>query len=388
MSKRLKTSQQQKPNTNFNNKKIKSSKEGTSTSNMINIGDELSKSSSGKSLATPCKEILITAGTYERLLYGITGKWNAKHDKIDLMPIFILPAHTGCIKTISIGGRYLATGSTDETIKIYDIKKLREMGSLHHHSGTITCVKFHGQPHLLTTSEDGTISILRSKDWEVLKTLKGHKSTVNSFDVHPSGKMALSVSKDRLAIVWNLMNGRKASKTKLYREGEIVQWSPEGDAYAIVTGNEIYLYKTADAAVYSVIKHTHSITSIKYIKDSSSSSPEDLLVVGSQSKLITVYKADKSGTLVKSWVAHENRIKDVSTIEISDPSSELKSKRILVTASSDGKIKVWDFDSIINSNNDGEKRIDSEEDQYEPLGLYDADCRLTVVNASSNITGK
>ena len=40
---------------------------------------------------------------------------------------------------------------------------------------------------------------------------------VNSFAVHPSGKLALSVAKDRIAIVWNLLTGRKASKTKLHK---------------------------------------------------------------------------------------------------------------------------------------------------------------------------
>jgi len=36
---------------------------------------------------------------------------------LKLDPIFAFPAHIGCIKTVSVGGKFLASGSTDEVIK-------------------------------------------------------------------------------------------------------------------------------------------------------------------------------------------------------------------------------------------------------------------------------
>lgn len=41
------------------------------------------------------------------------------------------------------------------------------------------------------------------------------RGRVNSLAIHPSGKIALSVSADKSAIVWNLMTARKASQNKL-----------------------------------------------------------------------------------------------------------------------------------------------------------------------------
>lgn len=92
-----------------------------------------------------------------------------------MTPIFIIPAHTGCIRTVSIGGHFLASGSSDEIIRLYDVKKRKEYGSLGgHHSGDITDIQFHGK-YMLSASDDHSINLWRTKDWEFLKTLKGHK---------------------------------------------------------------------------------------------------------------------------------------------------------------------------------------------------------------------
>lgn len=135
-----------------------------------------------------------------------------------MAPIFIVPAHTGLIRTVGIGGHYLASGSTDEIIRLYDIKKRKEYGSLGgHHQGDITDIKFYGK-YMLTASDDHSICLWRTKDWEYLKTLKGHKGRVNSMAIHQSGKIALSVSADRTVVVWNLMTAKRASANKLYGE--------------------------------------------------------------------------------------------------------------------------------------------------------------------------
>jgi len=41
--------------------------------------------------------------------------------------------------------------------------------------GSITSLQFQDRTHLLSASDDGTICIWRTSDWECLKILKGHK---------------------------------------------------------------------------------------------------------------------------------------------------------------------------------------------------------------------
>jgi WD40 repeat protein len=41
--------------------------------------------------------------------------------------------------------------------------------------GSVTALRFHAQTHLLSASEDGTVAVYRTSDWECLKVLRGHK---------------------------------------------------------------------------------------------------------------------------------------------------------------------------------------------------------------------
>ena len=68
-------------------------------------------------------------------------------------------------------------GSSDETIRLLDLHKRCELGALMQHSGTVTCLAFHGQ-HLLSGSEDGTICVYQCGTWECQKVMKGHNAPI------------------------------------------------------------------------------------------------------------------------------------------------------------------------------------------------------------------
>lgn len=95
---------------------------------------KLKTSASTKGLPTSFK---IVAGSYEKLLYGLQG--SVRPDgTFALHPIFIFPAHVSCIKAVAIsphGGKWLATGSADEIVKIWDLRRRKEIGGLMHHQG-------------------------------------------------------------------------------------------------------------------------------------------------------------------------------------------------------------------------------------------------------------
>jgi len=86
----------------------------------------------------------IIAGSYERLLYGLQGSVSlsspASTDlEWTLKPIFIFPAHVSYIKSVAAspqGGKWLVTGSQDEIIKVWDLRRRREVGGLMQHEGS------------------------------------------------------------------------------------------------------------------------------------------------------------------------------------------------------------------------------------------------------------
>ena len=90
----------------------------------------------------PPKTFQIITGSYEKLLYGLSGTYPLPGTPVSerdytIKPIFIFPAHQACVKAVaaSEGGKWLATGSTDEVVKIWDLRRRKEVGGLIQHSG-------------------------------------------------------------------------------------------------------------------------------------------------------------------------------------------------------------------------------------------------------------
>ena len=54
------------------------------------------------------------------------------------------------------------------------------------------------------------------------------QSGVTDVSIHPSGKLALSIGKDRKLVTWNLIKGRSAYVTNIKDMANFVKWSPTG----------------------------------------------------------------------------------------------------------------------------------------------------------------
>lgn len=94
---------------------------------------------------------IVSVGSYERLLYGLSCTLEADEDttallpyKVTITPIFSFPAHLSSLRTVAasllqspgtgserkVGGKYLVSGGTDEVIKVWDLKRKKEVGTL------------------------------------------------------------------------------------------------------------------------------------------------------------------------------------------------------------------------------------------------------------------
>ena len=172
-------------------------------------------------------DLRIVVGSYDGWLYGWESKGSSSASSTsatrlnpDSLEIaYAYEPHVGCVKSAALmtsaGGDWLATGGADETIRVYNLRKKRDMGALHSHAGAVTCLEFFGKQHLLSGSDDGTLRIWRVSDWACLHVLGGHKSGVTSIAIHPTGRLALSTSSDKTVRLWNLMEGRNAYISRL-----------------------------------------------------------------------------------------------------------------------------------------------------------------------------
>ncbi|KAE8290694.1 p21-activated protein kinase-interacting protein 1-like PAK1-interacting protein 1-like [Larimichthys crocea] len=266
----------------------------------------------------------LIAGSYEQIAFGYRVKTDEK--EWTARPNFTHHAHTASISAVAASERFVVTGSKDETIQLYDMKKKTEHGALLHHNGSITCLEFYGSSHLLSGGEDGLVCVWSTKKWECLKSIKAHKGTVTSLSVHPSGKLALTVGTDKTLRTWNLINGRSAFIKNIKQNAHIVRWSPDGDKYVVVVDDKVIIYNLETASVTGTITNPKRIASVKFLNNS-------ILAVAGDDEIVRLCDVEK-----EKWVcefkAHETRVKAVDSFITEDYC-------VMVTASNDGFIKMW-----------------------------------------------
>ncbi|KIW12318.1 hypothetical protein PV08_09595 [Exophiala spinifera] len=234
---------------------------------------------------TTAPVIQIIAGSYERVLHGVTASISnlSASDStaaVQFADTFLFNAHASAVRCLALSplpepglsdaqGVYLATGGSDEKINVYSLAvspvsendkipmptlgnntisenpRNRELGTLLQHSSNITCLYFPTRSKLLAGSEDNTISVTRLRDLEVVSTIKAPRPKVqgqpsgdtappgatpagiNDFAVHPSMKLMVSVGRgERCMRLWNLVTGKKAGVLNFSRD--ILQSVKEG----------------------------------------------------------------------------------------------------------------------------------------------------------------
>jgi len=326
--------------------------------------------SSSSSLTQSKTQFRIYVGSYEHNLLSVSLMLE-KNKSPAFQPIFHFQAHALSIKSIAAAKRYLVTGSNDEHIKIYDLQKRKELGTLLGHQGSITCMKFSNEgavdgesagisgKWLLSGSDDGKIIIWRTKDWEIFGTLKGHKGRINDLSIHPSGRIAVSVGDDKSVRLWNLMTAKKAAVLKVkndWQSGEFVRWSLSGDYFFVGLLNKILVYKTSSA---KIIKEVPFKTTLMHLEIYEIDGVE-YAIVGLNNGTLEFYdikdltkETEKKDEAEKDeddeddeeeskpepkfkLTGHTNRIKDFKLYRVHD-------ETYLVSVSSDGNIVVWDL---------------------------------------------
>ncbi|KAL0237216.1 hypothetical protein PCE1_000613 [Barthelona sp. PCE] len=194
----------------------------------------------------------VVVGSYEPYVTGLQITENS-----ELKQVFQHPAHLTSVRTLSAHGRYMATGSTDEHIKIIDLRKLKETVDLYEHEMDISCVRFAGKETLISSDISGVVVIWRTNDWSVLHSMR-HDHPVVDFTLHPSHRLLMTLTSNWELCIWDLIKGRLALKRKLDKEElfeEIkiakrpeptaIAFDPSGSYYAVHLRHKVLIYSAS-----------------------------------------------------------------------------------------------------------------------------------------------
>ncbi|KAI2637339.1 WD repeat domain-containing protein [Xylaria nigripes] len=410
--------------------------------------------------------IQIITGSYDRVLHGLTATL-LPSDQVDFADTFLFNAHNSAIRCLGISSPsapesgkaqkvMLASGSSDERINIYQISahppkrkakdvlsaiaprkilenpKNKELGTLLHHSSTITSLSFPTKSKLISASEDSTIAVTRTRDWSLLSSIKvpkpkpqgrpsgdtagldGTPSGVNDFAVHPSMKLMISVSRgERCMRLWNLMTAKKAGVLNFTRdmlqeagegrhssgEGRKVVWgaTEEGDEFCVGFDRDLVVFGMDSTPKCRVMPEPRKkIHEFRYVSIDSASD-YSLLAVSTEDGKIMFFStktedlseggskiATKTETLpIAKHVAQVGgkeagimgRIKDFAICKVTGHQGD---ELVITAGSSDGKVRLFK----LGLEELAEARKENAAKQIgKLLGTYETQNRITCITA-------
>jgi WD40 repeat protein len=267
-----------------------------------------------------------------------------------------LEGHTDDIRCLAISpdGQVLASGSNDNTVRLWDLpdglafKTLREparviipdlpywayrrksaLRTLKGHTQMVTCLAISPDGQVLASgSGDNTVRLWSLPGGMALRTLKGHTNYVSCLAISPDGQVLASGSGDNTVRLWNLPEGTTLKTLKGYTDDvKCLAISPDGRVLASGSGDKmIRLWSLPDGeALHALEGHTHSITCLAISPDGR------LLVSGSDDHTVRLWSLP-DGVVLKTLRGHTA---GVGYISISPDG------RVLASGSYDHTIRLW-----------------------------------------------
>jgi len=146
----------------------------------------------------------------------------SKMPRITISHMFTFTGHKDEVLSVcwSPDGRYIASGSEDSTVRIWDIftgklsKKLFE-----HPYGTHNCVSWSPDGKYLASGNSyKTVMVWEVTTGDLVRTLKGHEWDVNSVCWSPDGKYLASGSFDGTFRIWDASTGKLLKTFVIYEK--------------------------------------------------------------------------------------------------------------------------------------------------------------------------
>ncbi|MCA2721359.1 MULTISPECIES: serine/threonine-protein kinase [unclassified Microcystis] len=227
-------------------------------------------------------------------------------------------------------GRYLASGSSDKTIKIWEVATGKELRTLTGHSDWVMSVAYSPDGRYLASgSSDNTIKIWEVATGKQLHTLTGHSSGVLSVVYSPDGRYLASGSYDKTIKIWEVATGKELrTLTGHSRAVWSVVYSPDGRYLASGSSDKtIKIWEVATGKeLRTLTGHSYRVYSVAYSPDGR------YLASGGDDDTIKIWEV-ATGKELRTLTGHSNVVRSVAY----SPDG-----RYLASGSHDNTIKIWE----------------------------------------------
>ncbi len=239
-------------------------------------------------------------------------------------------AHSEGVSCLAISpdGQILASGSYDDTIKLWQLSTGEEIATLVGHSDDVESVAFHPDGEILASgSYDRTIKLWQLSTGKNIRTLSGNSEDIESVAFSPNGQILASGGDDNTIKLWQLTTGNELHSLRGHSETVwSVAFSADGQMLASGSSdNTIKLWHLATGQeVKTLWGHSGYVSKVAFCADG------EMLVSGSDDNTIKVWQLS-TGLEVGTLTGHSQSIWCLA----------VTSDNTLVSGGGDNLIKIW-----------------------------------------------
>jgi WD40 repeat protein len=248
-------------------------------------------------------------------------------------PVQILHGHTDIVNSIawSADGR-LASASKDRSIIIWDLESGEPAQNLVGHTNGVTSVAWSADGRLASGSRDQIVILWDLATGQPEQTMVGHTNAVNSVAWSLDGWLA-SASQDKSLIIWDI-DSRRPTQTLVGHAGSVqsVAWSSDGRLASASRDNTVIVWDVLSSAgpdlesaqsAQTLQGHASAVDSVAWSQDGR-------LASASLDSTVIVWDLD-AGQPDETFDRHESAVRSVSW---SDDGR-------LASASADNTVIAW-----------------------------------------------